>query len=304
MLPVLRQLGEQATQDHLPSALLLSGPRHLGKRQLAEQLRQILLCQNPKVLNACGECKSCLLSQGGAHPDSLTVEPEEAGKPIKIDQIRRLSEFVYARPQIAQRRVLIINPAEEMNLNAANALLKTLEEPAATTYLILLSHRPASLLPTIRSRCAQFPVGSPGAAVVREWLSQLQSGTAREAGLPGFEKAWQVSFGAPLRVLEYLGEEGNHSAYDEIIGEWESYLSGKADLFSIADLWSNRDTDELLTTLIAEIHQRATRDEGTGQNVIGSYQRLMEIARNHREKRNLNPSLQWEHWLMKSRESR
>jgi len=152
-------------------AYLLHGPQGIGKRALAERLMALLLCQRPANLQACGQCKSCMLLAAGSHPDNYVLEPEEADKPIKVDQVRDLVSFVVQTAQLGGRKVVLIEPVEAMNINAANALLKSLEEPSGNTVLLLVSHQPSRLLPTIKSRCVQQACPLPSATQSLAWLS-------------------------------------------------------------------------------------------------------------------------------------
>jgi len=164
-----QQLAGRAQHAH---AYLLHGPVGIGKRALAERLMASLLCQRPGTSNACGECKSCLLLKAGSHPDNYVLEPEEADKAIKVDQVRDLVSFVVQTSQLGGRKVVLIEPVESMNINAANALLKSLEEPSGDTVLLLVSHQPSRLLPTIKSRCVQQACPLPSEAMSLQWLAQ------------------------------------------------------------------------------------------------------------------------------------
>jgi DNA polymerase-3 subunit delta' len=152
-------------------AYLLHGPQGIGKRALAQRLMALLLCQRPAEQHACGACKSCLLLVAGSHPDNFILEPEEADKAIKVDQVRELVAFVVQTAQLGGRKVVLIEPAEAMNINAANALLKSLEEPSGNTVLLLVSHQPSRLLPTVKSRCVQQACPLPGHALSLQWLA-------------------------------------------------------------------------------------------------------------------------------------
>ncbi|MGN8276063.1 DNA polymerase III subunit delta' [Pseudomonas sp. SMN5] len=164
-----QQLAGRAQHAH---AYLLHGPAGIGKRALAERLMASLLCHSPNASNACGECKSCLLLKAGSHPDNYVLEPEEADKAIKVDQVRDLVSFVVQTAQMGGRKVVLIEPVESMNINAANALLKSLEEPSGDTVLLLVSHQPSRLLPTIKSRCVQQACPLPSEAMSLQWLAQ------------------------------------------------------------------------------------------------------------------------------------
>lgn len=139
----------------LPHALLLSGPPQIGKRTLALALAAALIC--PSEEKPCGQCRSCRLVAQGVHPDVrlVTAGDSERGRDgvLKIDQIRELQREAALAPMEAPRKVFILRELERANLPAANALLKTLEEPPAQVALLLTSARPHALLPTIISRC-------------------------------------------------------------------------------------------------------------------------------------------------------
>jgi DNA polymerase-3 subunit delta' len=213
--PILESL--KARVETLPHALLVHGPRGVGKLALAERIAQLLLCEaSDSKRRPCGACEGCRWYLGGNHPDFRRVEPEalsqqpaepeseeggapaKKGKPsqeIKVDQVRALADFLNIGSHRGRRRVALVHPAEEMNANSANALLKGLEEPPAGAMFILVAHRPARLLPTIRSRCVAVPVSVPSREVALEWLARQQ---AKEA-----ERWLAYSGGAPLRALEY-----------------------------------------------------------------------------------------------------
>lgn len=152
-------------------AYLLHGVQGIGKRALAERLMARLLCQQPQGLDACEQCKSCLLLKAGSHPDNFVLEPEDTDKPIKVDQVRDLVSFVVQTAQLGGRKVILIEPVEAMNINASNALLKSLEEPSGNTVLLLVSHQPSRLLPTIKSRCQQVTCPQPSLAQSQDWLA-------------------------------------------------------------------------------------------------------------------------------------
>lgn len=227
----------KAKRERMPHALLIHGPRGVGKLAVAEHLAQSLLCETAEEpRKPCGECDACRWFLVGSHPDFRRVEPEalarrgidpddeaerpaRAAKPsteIKIDQIRALDDFLNLRSHRDGRRVALVHPAEDLNANAANALLKGLEEPPGQALFILVSHRPARLLATVRSRCVSIPVGVPDFEAAKAWLgSQGAQDTAE----------WlRFASGAPLRALEYAGEAGSALA-----GLRQALAAGKLD---------------------------------------------------------------------------
>jgi DNA polymerase-3 subunit delta' len=166
------QLRTALDADGLAHALLVSGAAGIGKAWLLRALAARLLCHQPRAGFACGSCKSCRLLGAGSHSDLLLVEPEEDSRVIRIDQVRRLIEFAARTAALGERKVILLGPAEAMNINAANALLKCLEEPAPGTHLLLYGHRPAALPATIRSRCQGLSLGMPPAGESADWLAE------------------------------------------------------------------------------------------------------------------------------------
>ncbi|MCW5604010.1 MAG: DNA polymerase III subunit delta' [Burkholderiales bacterium] len=197
-------------KDRLAHALLLKGPRGIGKQDFGMALAQGLLCEQPGPEGmACGSCNACVWLTAGAHPDLRILAPETGGetdpesdggakKPkaspwISVEQVRGLHDFIHVSSHRGGRKVIVVSPAEALNANAANALLKNLEEPPARTHFILISHRPHRLPRTIISRCRQLSLGLPDPAAALAWL--------REQGVAEPEVALAQSSGAPLLAL-------------------------------------------------------------------------------------------------------
>jgi DNA polymerase-3 subunit delta' len=229
-------------RDALPHALLIHGPQGVGKLALAERIAQLILCEAPsEARKPCGKCEGCRWFLSGNHPDFRRLEPEalapqveaEEGaeaptrktKPsqeIKIDQVRELADFLHVGSHRGARRVALVHPAEEMNANAANALLKGLEEPPPAAMFLLVSHRPGRLLATVRSRCVSLPVPLPKRESALEWL--------RGQALSDPERWLAYAGGAPLRALIFASQaealdrlmRGVASGADVIIDDRES----------------------------------------------------------------------------------
>ncbi|MBS0318909.1 MAG: DNA polymerase III subunit delta' [Proteobacteria bacterium] len=192
-----------ATRAQWPHALLLTAPRGHGKRVVALYLARALLCEHPGPDGAaCAACDSCRYVMAGQHPDLRVVEPVvvdddgevKAATDITIDRIREITEFAGYTSHRGGARVALVMPAERMNVNAANALLKTLEEPPPGMMLILASDQPGRLPATIVSRCQRWPLPPPPAADVQAWLAA--QGVADPA------TALAEAGGAPLLALE------------------------------------------------------------------------------------------------------
>jgi DNA polymerase-3 subunit delta' len=189
------RLSAAVSTGRMPHGLLLQGPVGVGKERFASALAAALFCTGRgDRLEACGRCNECALSRAGTHPDVRWVRPLEDKKSIGVDQVREVCEQLAMTSMRSGYRVAVIVPAEKMTPNAQNALLKTLEEPGPSTLLILVSARPSSLLPTLRSRCQRIEIARPGQVAALQWLEATLGRTAPERllGLAG---------GAPLKAL-------------------------------------------------------------------------------------------------------
>ena len=120
-----QRLGVQIQSDQLPHALLLSGPKGTGKLHFAKSFAYRLLCLSAVHGEACGRCKGCVLNLSHTHPDLKRLSPEGSSRVIKIDQVRQLTDFIANTAQQGGKKLVVIEPAEALNVNAANALLKS-----------------------------------------------------------------------------------------------------------------------------------------------------------------------------------
>jgi DNA polymerase-3 subunit delta' len=184
--------------NKLHHALLLSGASGIGKYRLAQELGSALLCKAPTELGACETCSSCLLRIAGNHPDLYILESE---KQLGVDKIREGIAKLSGTAQMSGNKVLLIPNADTMTEAAANALLKTLEEPTANTYLLLITSSVTKLMPTILSRCEKHALPLPSLALSLNYL--------RENGVEDASEALLSAYGnAPLRAEAALkGEE-------------------------------------------------------------------------------------------------
>jgi DNA polymerase-3 subunit delta' len=226
-----QQLAGRSQHAH---AYLLHGPAGIGKRALAERLMYLLLCQHPEGLEACGHCKSCSLLTAGSHPDNYLLEPEEADKAIKVDQVRDLVSFVVQTAQMGGRKVVLIEPVESMNINAANALLKSLEEPSGDTVLLLVSHQPSRLLPTIKSRCVQQACPLPSQAMSVAWLADALPECTEEERV----ELLTLAAGSPLAAVS-LQAQGVREQRALVVDGVKKLLKGQQSPTQLAEGWKD-----------------------------------------------------------------
>jgi len=226
----------------LPHALLLAGRAGLGKGYFARRLAASLLCtQRAADGDACGQCQSCHLVRAGSHPDLIRVEPESEGKMIRIDAIRQLSDKSMLAAQEASFRVIVIEPADAMNRAAANALLKTLEEPASRTVLVLVSSQADRLMPTIRSRCQLVRFAVPPREQVMQWVEGVTEGADPEA-------LYAISGGAPLTLLR-AAEEQWLDTDQALIEELSQLKQRQSNPLVVVEKWEKRPIQRMLDGL-------------------------------------------------------
>ncbi|HED18802.1 MAG TPA: DNA polymerase III subunit delta' [Gammaproteobacteria bacterium] len=235
-----QQLGQARVQGRLPHALLIKGQDGVGKRVLAEQLAAALICEKPDSGGyPCGHCQSCGWLQAGTHPDLLRVTPEEAGKAIKIDQIRALNAALVMTSHAGRYKVAIIQPADAMNRNAANALLKTLEEPAANTLLLLLTAAAGRLPATIRSRCQQLAVELPDTDSAQRWL--VSEGVDADNSVLYLKMA----HGAPLQARRMAGA-ADSGVRGQRLDQLQAIFAGQLDPVQTAKDWEEESGSQTL----------------------------------------------------------
>ncbi|MBS0193096.1 MAG: DNA polymerase III subunit delta' [Proteobacteria bacterium] len=199
----LRRALDALTAGRLGHALLVCGPDRIGKRAFADALVRALLCRERVEGMACGRCRDCLLLAAGTHADLRVIgliENDKTGamrREIVVEQIRELGAWFALTAQRGGAQVAMIDPASAMNANAANALLKTLEEPLPGRHLLLLSAAPMRLPATIRSRCQRIALQPPSRNIALDWLrgrghDEALAHTALLAanGHPGLSAHW------------------------------------------------------------------------------------------------------------------
>jgi DNA polymerase III subunit delta' len=259
--------------DRMPHALLLHGSNGVGKRRLAITLAQRLLCGAEANQYACGSCKSCKLLLAGSHPDLTILEPEEDGKKIRVDDVRTLCTKLNTTAQQGGWKIGLILVADAMNINASNALLKSLEEPQGKTLLVLVSDRLHALLPTIRSRCQKQYLSTPGEDVATHWLKEV-SGNSSDVG-----KAIEVSNGRPLLALHNI-ESGTLALRQDFEGIIEGVASGSLSSVEAAQQCVKLNGNNIIEWYMNYVHRLAVNEgQGDGDRRLFQFQDRLMSAR-------------------------
>ncbi|MCB2263783.1 MAG: DNA polymerase III subunit delta' [Candidatus Thiosymbion ectosymbiont of Robbea hypermnestra] len=238
-------LGQARAAGCLPHALLVTGPLGVGKRRLVAALAHSLLCAHPDGHGlACGHCRECELLAAGTHPDYLAVGPDPQSKSdeIKVDAIRRLTASDALTAHRGGYQVIVLDPAQNMNPNAANSLLKTLEEPSPDTLLCLVCEQPERLPATIRSRCQGLRVPVPPEPQALDWLRRHTDSAEAQTLL-------RLAHGAPLRALA-LEEEKRLPQRTRAFAGFVEVAHGRRDPVAEAAAWNEQEPAILLDWLV------------------------------------------------------
>ena len=266
------RLSSHVRCGRVPQALLIVGRIGIGKTLLAETFSKRLLCRAPQEY-ACGECASCRLFEAKTHPDFLRIEPEETGKIIPVDAIRGLIANLALKPQYSGRRVVLINPAQQMNVSSANSLLKTLEEPDEHTTLLLLTDSPHALPATILSRCQRMDIPVPDRAMALAWLAKQGQDGSRAGVLLALAR------GAPLKALG-LANDGSVEKRDEFFSAWCDLAKGGMEPAVLAEEWSKYSSETLVDWMVCWIMdmirlRAATRMRGVENPDLAEHLRIL-----------------------------
>ncbi len=266
-------------EGRLGHALLFSGAAKMGKNAVAMRIAQRLLCASPGADGlACGHCRACQLFTAGTHPDFRFTSylPNDKGDKLRselvVDQMRELGHWFSLTPQMGVAQVAMITPAHAMNLNASNALLKTLEEPSRDRYLLLVTDRPGRLPATIRSRCQRLEFRPPGKAEAMDWLRAQGHGEAALApalhaarGHPGLASEWLATGGLELRR--------------QVLAELNALSQSRQSPIELAQQWLADDHAALRLRFAAELALDAAAERlgagaATGLTGAGDFQML------------------------------
>lgn len=228
------------TGRRIPQAVLFAGNKGIGKSRLAARFAHSLLCTQTDTNGLpCGQCHSCRLVGAQTHPDFIRLSPEEPGKVIKIDQIRHILSVLSLKPQYDANRVVMLEPADQLNISAVNAFLKFLEEPTERTVLLLITDKPSRLPATLMSRCQKVYFSRPDPEHVKQWL--FDQGIKNDS-----ELLLSVSKGSPLLALEYANNnilELRRKCFDQ----WLDIAALRTHPYIVSEQWVKLDPTLLLT---------------------------------------------------------
>lgn len=302
--PLVKQLIDLKQRQQLPHALLLKLATRADSRDFGWYLISTLLCHDPDDAHPCGNCESCKLMKANTHPDFtfLTLLFDEKKNRLKrdilVEQIRQLIHRAFLTESEGNGKFALIYPAEKMNLSSANSLLKTLEEPADDTTVVLLTHDPGRIPVTMRSRCQQWNVHLPTIEDGTQWLlrrgmpeSQVNPYLEITRGDP--EQAW-VLFQNEYLQLKQRFDRG----FDEL-------LSSATDAASLVKQLALNDAAQIrqllrvkLQQLAADLARASSLQEQDKQRLIGLTAIHRELPRLNTEDNNLNLQLQFEDMLL------
>ncbi|RUO22347.1 hypothetical protein CWE08_03955 [Aliidiomarina iranensis] len=217
--PLWQQLATAAHSGRLPHGMGFTYATDFGMDELLQQLAAFLLCQQlGQKQKACGQCKSCQLWHAGTHPDYLRIEPE-TGKQIGVDAVRKVALQVQQTASQGGNKVVQILHADRMTVQAANALLKTLEEPPENTFIQLAAVRYSQLLPTIRSRLLAYTLPQPSKAEIKSWLYEHSKQAISD------NLILELALQKPLTVLQQLQDDEPVRSYLGLLCRGELELS-------------------------------------------------------------------------------
>lgn len=266
--PLWARLLEASAENRLAHGLLFCGAAEAGQSQLAAQLAAFLTCIQPLEGAACGQCRSCHLRQAGSHPDfrRIGLLERDDGRlktEIGVEQIRELGQWLNLTAQFGGRQVAVIEPAERLNVNAANALLKTLEEPAENRFLLLVTDTAERLPATVRSRCQKVELKLPNRQAGLDWL-QSQGVKDEQAS-----RALQLADGNPRRAVA-LHQNGGLQRADEVWRDLKA-LAARRDLPTrVAQRWLADAPEERIGAAVRWI----AADAGSRHSDVGDKGRL------------------------------
>ena len=283
------RLISQMNSKKLPHALSLIGTSFIGKQNFAISFANFILCASPLKKTPCGKCKSCCLSRSGNHPDCIILKPDSKGKNINVESIRDLDTFSSQTSQQGGWKVVIICPAESMNINAANALLKTLEEPKEKTLIMLVCHDSSRLLTTIKSRCQNLIFPVPNRTKVKFWLKK------KLPDIQDINELIEHANGRPILAMN-LTETDFIEARNEFNDLLDSLALNKTSPVDLAELYKKNDPELMIDWLYYKlVFEIKSKEKITSLSLSFRYMdKLFQSKRLIQSSANPNLQLIWE----------
>ncbi len=231
-----QSLNQRELSNRLPHALLITGSSGIGKSSFTDYAAKSFLCSESNT-EFCGQCKSCKLFSAGTHPDFLHIYPSEGKQVIGVDSIRRLIDELALTPQCGKRKIAVIDPADVMNLQGANCLLKTLEEPAIADVLLLVTSTPGLLPATIRSRCQKIKLTVSDSQSALDWFSAQ--------GIENPQACLNLDPEAPLNAL-IQADMSIHEERLQLLHDLTATLNGVSEIEYFLSEYATLQTDDVL----------------------------------------------------------
>jgi DNA polymerase-3 subunit delta' len=255
LVPATVVLGAARRSGRLPHALLIHEAPGAGGDWLAHWVARLTLCQRSGPA-PCGECSACRRALAWQHPDLTRVSPLEDSRQIRIEQVRDLAADLALTSHAGGYKVGVLDPADSMNRFAANALLKTLEEPPPRTLLVLVASQPSRLPPTVLSRCQRLTVRAPARAAAVAWLTQVRGPGAWDAALETVGEAPMELLHADPEPLAQIGTETSRTL--------DAVAAGGTDPLAAAERWAKAELPVRLRCFENWLTERIRGGPGAG----------------------------------------
>ena len=250
-----KKLVIQFQKRTLPHGLLIVGRMGDGSSIFTSTFATKLLCARTDASEVCGKCKSCLMLQSGHHPDYLKIEPEGKSQTIKVDAIRNVVQKVTGTAQQGGNKIVHIESAEKMNVNAANALLKVLEEPTNNTFILLETSELSRLLPTLRSRCRIQSLAKPSYETSVQYL--------KAHDYPhDISTALAIANGSPLKAVQLTQDD--ISAWHER----ESEFSSQNSFIALSTFISRQDISDTMNQVLLWVDTSIRQLQGLNESEV------------------------------------
>jgi len=229
-LPWFNQYLDRLDLESLHHAFLIGGKEGVGKKEFSLLVSQLIFCKDKIEFNPCNECQACKLFNSSNHPDFYSIKMEEDKKKISINQIKELQTKFYESSFLGGNKIFLVELAEFLSNDAADSLLKILEEPPDNTYFIITSHRTKQLSATIRSRCSEIFINNPSAKEIEDWLNQ-DSTSSHDLVL-----ALNLASGRPLKIKELL-DDNILDSRNGFIKEISQLIKQGKNIISLSEEW-------------------------------------------------------------------